>query len=212
MLDVVGRQAVKFTGVSNLNLLLIIRDVAVKRGLFLGEIVVELFEPRAGGIVLVNAGKAELQQVAGQVVASRRIGLCELERRERLVDIAIQAERSLGGTGFADHLLGVVAESGIGMDLLHQTGKVGGAIDVADGVVEWDQGICDGAGGLDRGQLGEGGVGGCQMAGDGLFETGDVRFRRPYGRLDLGLGKSDGGKRYSYEYLGYAGVEHREPR
>ena len=48
----------------------------------------------------------------------------------------VQRKSRLGSTGFAGHLGGTIAKSGIGMDLLHQGGKVVGRIDLPDCLVE----------------------------------------------------------------------------
>ena len=54
-INVVLRQSVELFRISYLDLLLVIRNISLKRGLLIRELVVQLLQLRASGIVLVNA-------------------------------------------------------------------------------------------------------------------------------------------------------------
>jgi hypothetical protein len=79
------------------------------------------------------------------VVTSGGVGFGKIERGESVVDIVIEGDRGLGGAGFGEHGRGVIAESGVGMDLLHESGEIAGGIDLVNGFVEGDESVFNGA-------------------------------------------------------------------
>ena len=57
----------------------------------------------------------------------------------------IERDGGLRRGGFGEHGRGVIAEAGVGMDLLHESGEVPGGVVLAYGFIEGNEGVFDGA-------------------------------------------------------------------
>ncbi len=86
-----------------------------------------------------------MEKLALDVITGGGVGFGKIERGERAVDIVIEGDGGLGGAGFGEHGRGVIAEGGVGMDLLHESGEVSGRVVLADGLVEGDESVLNGA-------------------------------------------------------------------
>ncbi len=95
----------------------------------------------------------------------------------------IEGDGGLGGAGFGEHGRGVIAESGVGMDLLHESGEISGGIVLADGFVEGDESVFNGARAFDGEQRVDGALAGGEAVGLDFFEGGDVGLGGPDGGL-----------------------------
>ena len=124
--DVILRQAIQRSPAGDFHYLLPIGNISVEGGLLLGQLVVQLFQFGAGGVVLVHAGQAKLQQVPGDEMARGGVRPGEVQGAQRLVDAAIQRERCDRGTGLTGHFRRGVAELRVRMYLLHEPREIGG--------------------------------------------------------------------------------------
>ncbi len=179
--DVVLRESVQRRGVGHFHDLLAVGDIAVEHGLLLGQLIVQLFEAGARGVVLVHSGQLELQQLALHVVARGGVGLGEIQRAERLVDAAIQRERGGRGAGLAGHFGGGVAELRVRMHLLHEGGEIVCGVDLFEGRVKRPQRVFHGARARDRQDPVQVLLRFRQASGLELFEGGDIGFGTPTG-------------------------------
>jgi hypothetical protein len=82
-------------------------------------------EAGAGGVVFIDAGETEFEELALDVVLCGGVGCRNIDRGKRTVDLVIEGNGGLRSAGFGEHGGGVIAEGGIGMDLLHKLGEVG---------------------------------------------------------------------------------------
>jgi len=121
--------------------------------------------------------------LACHVVTSGGVSFGKIERGESVVNIVIERDSGLGGAGFSEHGCGVIAESGVGMDLLHQHREVGGGIDLVKSFVERDESVLNRARALGAEQSVDGALGGGEAVGLDLLEGGDVWLFSPDGGL-----------------------------
>jgi len=82
--------------------------------------------------------------------------------------------------------MAVVAKRGVGMDLLHEAGEIAGGVVLADGFVEWDESVFNGARAFDGKKSVDGTLAGGEAVGLNFLEGGDVGFGSPDGRLRNG--------------------------
>ena len=136
---------------------------------------------------LSTPARRNCEQLALHVVARGGVGFRKIERGERVVDVVIERDGSLGGAGLGEHGGGVIAEGGVGMDLLHESGEVAGGVVLADGLVERDESVFDGARAFDGEQSVDGALAGGEAVGLDFFEGGDVGLGGP----DCGLRDGD---------------------
>ena len=130
MIDVVLRKAVEFFDVRNFNFFLIVGDVAVKHGLLFRQLVVQLLQLIASGLVFIHTCQAELEQLALHVILGGAVGMRDIESGQGFINVTVEGERRLCGTGFADHVGGFVAERCVRMHLLHQTREIAGRVEL----------------------------------------------------------------------------------
>ena len=88
--DVVAGQSVEF-GLGGGDFLSAVGDVAGKGKGEIGDLVLKGANCLAGGLILVDAGEAVLEQSSFEVMAGGRIAGGQGNRRERLVDLLIEA-------------------------------------------------------------------------------------------------------------------------
>ena len=74
-----------------------------------------------------------------------RVDLGKIKRRECVVNIVIEGDGGLRCAGFREHSRGVVAESSVGMDLFHKSGKICSGIDLMKSLIERGKRVLDGA-------------------------------------------------------------------
>jgi hypothetical protein len=72
------------------------------------------------------------------------------------------------------------------MDLLHEAGEIAGGVVLADGFVEWDESVFNGARAFDGKKSVDGTLAGGEAVGLNFLEGGDVGFGSPDGRLRNG--------------------------
>ena len=87
--DVVLWQAIKLFGICYLDLLLIVGDIAVKRRLLLRQLIVQLLQLRARGVIFVYSGETKLQQLTLQVILRSRIGVGNIQAGESVIHVTI---------------------------------------------------------------------------------------------------------------------------
>ena len=94
---------------------------------------------------LSTPARRNSKKLALDVVTGGGVGLGKIERGQSVVNVVIEGDGGLGGAGLGEHGRGVIAESGVGMDLLHQPSEVAGGVVLADGFVEGDERVFNGA-------------------------------------------------------------------
>jgi len=99
----------------------------------------------------------------------------------------IESDRGLSGAYFGEHGGSVIAEGGVGMDLLHESREIAGGVVLVNGFVEGDESVFDGAWACDGEQGGDGAFTGGETVGLDFLEGGDVGPGGP----DGGLGDGD---------------------
>ena len=128
-----------------------------------------------------------LHVIAGGGVAFRKI-----KRGESVVNLVIEGDRGLGGAGFGEHGGGVIAEGGVGMDLLHESGEISSGVVLVDGLVEGNERVFNGARAFGGEQSVDGAPTGGEAVGLDFFEGGGIGFGGP--NCWLGDGDALGGK------------------
>ena len=183
--DVILRQSFERRAARHFHHLLAVGDIAVERRLLFGQLVVQLFQPGACGVVLVHSGQPELQQLPRDKVPRRGVRLGEVQRAKRLVHTAIQRQRCSRRACLACHRGGRIPELRIRMHLLHQPRKIACGTDLLQCRVKWPQRV------FHRARSGNGQqpvdvfLRRRQAFGLDLFESGRIRLRRPNARLRL---------------------------
>ena len=93
MVDVVLRQAIEVFNVCNCNFLLIVGDVAVKHGLLFRQLVVQLLQLIASGLVFIHTCQAELEQLALHVILGGAVGMRDIESGQGFINVTVEGER-----------------------------------------------------------------------------------------------------------------------
>ena len=72
--NVVLGQAIQFRRIRDFDNVFAVADIAIEHRLFIGQLVVQLLQPGARGVVFVDSRQAKLEELALEVVAGRGIG------------------------------------------------------------------------------------------------------------------------------------------
>ena len=108
--DVILRQAVEFGGIG-LDDFFVVGNIAIEHGLLFAGLIVQFLEAGAGGVIFVDAGEAEFEQLTLHVILRGGVGVRKIEPGERVVNIVIEGDCGLRGAGLGKHRRRVVTES-----------------------------------------------------------------------------------------------------
>ncbi len=157
----------------------VVGDRALEPGLFFGEVVVQFFELRAGRVVLVDAAEFVQDELALDVILRGGIRRGEVERRERVVDGAVQREVGLHGADLPPHGGGGIPVRRVGGDLFHEVGEVDRRVELARRLVVRDERVVDRPLAFGRDDRVDRLLRGVEMRVVDLLERRDVRLVRP---------------------------------